>query len=133
MALSEPLRPSLLFWYGQLLMLFKRHTRALEVFRTVARENPRHPQAWTCVAFLLAEPRPVELLFVRQHRIEPRIAAGKLDVAHAHLGQALDGIGNAERRSDVLVAFRVVRFDNDGSAIIAWKLLKSFSKPQLNR
>jgi hypothetical protein len=31
--------------------------------------------------------------------------------------------------SDVLVAFRVVRFDTDGSAIIAWKLLKSFSTP----
>jgi hypothetical protein len=29
MALSEPLRPSLLFWYGQFLMLFKRHSRAL--------------------------------------------------------------------------------------------------------
>ena len=35
--------------------------------------------------------------------------------------------------SDVLVAFRVVRFDTDGSAIIAWKLLKSFSTPQLKR
>ena len=35
--------------------------------------------------------------------------------------------------SDVLVAFRVVRFDNDGSAIIAWKLLKTFSTPQLKR
>lgn len=35
--------------------------------------------------------------------------------------------------SDLLVAFRVVRFDDDGSAIIAWKLLKSFSKPQLKR
>jgi len=30
MALRESLRPSLLFWYGQLLMLFKRHSRALE-------------------------------------------------------------------------------------------------------
>jgi hypothetical protein len=35
--------------------------------------------------------------------------------------------------SDVLAAFRVVRFDSDGSAIIAWKLLKTFSIPQLNR
>ena len=39
------------------------------------------------------------------------------------------GFGN----SDVLAAFRVVRFDNDGSAIIAWKLLKTFSTPQLKR
>ena len=36
-------------------------------------------------------------------------------------------------RSDVLVAFRVVRFDNDGGAIIAWKLLKTFSTPRLKR
>jgi hypothetical protein len=35
--------------------------------------------------------------------------------------------------SDVLVAFRVLRFDSDGSAIIAWKLLKTFSTPQLKR
>ena len=35
--------------------------------------------------------------------------------------------------SDVLAAFRVVRFDSDGSAIIAWKLLKTFSTPQLKR
>jgi len=35
--------------------------------------------------------------------------------------------------SDVLAAFRVARFDNDGSAIIAWKLLKTFSTPQLKR
>ena len=35
--------------------------------------------------------------------------------------------------SDVLVAFRVVRFDSDGSAIISWKLLKSFPTPELKR
>jgi hypothetical protein len=35
--------------------------------------------------------------------------------------------------SDVLAAFRVVRFDSDGSAIIAWKILKTFSTPQLKR
>lgn len=33
--------------------------------------------------------------------------------------------------SDVLVAFRVVRFDTDGSAILVWRLLKSFPVPQL--
>jgi len=32
---------------------------------------------------------------------------------------------------DVLVAFRVTRFDGDRSAIIAWKLLKSYSTPEL--
>ena len=35
--------------------------------------------------------------------------------------------------SDVLVAFKVVRQDTDGSLIIAWKLLKKFPKPELNR
>jgi len=36
-------------------------------------------------------------------------------------------------RSDVLVAFRVVRKDTDGSVIIAWKLLKKYAKPRLVR
>jgi hypothetical protein len=35
--------------------------------------------------------------------------------------------------SDVLVAVRVVRKDVDGSYILAWKLLKSFPKPELAR
>lgn len=35
------------------------------------------------------------------------------------------------RVGDVLVAFRVTRFDADRSAIIAWKLLKSYSTPEL--
>jgi hypothetical protein len=35
--------------------------------------------------------------------------------------------------SDVLVAFRTVRKDSDGSMIIAWKLLKRFPKPELAR
>jgi hypothetical protein len=35
------------------------------------------------------------------------------------------------QQTDVLVAFRVVRVDSDGSAIILWKLLKKFSPPQL--
>lgn len=33
--------------------------------------------------------------------------------------------------SDVLVAFRVVRRESDGSVIIAWKLLKRYSTPKL--
>jgi len=35
--------------------------------------------------------------------------------------------------SDVLVAFRVVRRDTDGSLVIAWKTLKKFSIPHLER
>jgi hypothetical protein len=36
-------------------------------------------------------------------------------------------------RSDVLVAFRVVRKDSDGSVVILWKMLKRFSTPSLLR
>jgi len=36
------------------------------------------------------------------------------------------------RESDVLVVFRAVRQDADGSMILAWKILKKFPKPQLN-
>jgi hypothetical protein len=35
--------------------------------------------------------------------------------------------------SDVLVAFRIVREDTDKSLIIAWKLLKGFPTPRLNK
>ena len=35
--------------------------------------------------------------------------------------------------SDVLVAFKVVRIDSDGSATILWKLLKKFEKPKFVR
>lgn len=35
--------------------------------------------------------------------------------------------------SDVLVAFRVVRKDTDGSLIVAWKMLKEFPVPDLAR
>jgi hypothetical protein len=35
--------------------------------------------------------------------------------------------------SDVLVAFKIVRQDIDGSLVIAWKLLNKFPKPELAR
>ena len=90
-------------------------------------------------AFLLAYNPPNEEAAVRQ---EPRSfgAAGKL----------IDGVAYRNRLpvqvsatyllrsisfgdSDVLVAFKVVRQDSDGSVIIAWKLLKKFPKPELAR
>jgi len=37
------------------------------------------------------------------------------------------------RMSDVLVAFKVVRKDTDGSVILAWKLLKKYPVPTLAR
>jgi hypothetical protein len=36
-------------------------------------------------------------------------------------------------RSDVLVALRIARKDDDGSLIIAWKMLKEFPTPKLSR
>jgi hypothetical protein len=36
-------------------------------------------------------------------------------------------------QSDVLVVFRVVRVDSDGSATIVWKLLKKYGKPSFNK
>ena len=40
----------------------------------------------------------------------------------------------AEGRSmDVLVAFRIIRKDDDDSVIILWKLLKKYPKPELAR
>ena len=41
-----------------------------------------------------------------------------------------DPVRNA-RRTDVLVALRVVRQDADGSVTIAWKLLKKYSAPKI--
>lgn len=35
--------------------------------------------------------------------------------------------------SDVLVAFRVVEIESDGSALIVWKMLKRYSTPQVQR
>jgi hypothetical protein len=36
-------------------------------------------------------------------------------------------------RSDVLVAFRVVRKESDGSVVVLWKMLKRFPTPHLQR
>ncbi|PYS55720.1 MAG: hypothetical protein DMF76_25675 [Acidobacteria bacterium] len=44
---------------------------------------------------------------------------------------ALRGIHYSD--SDVLVAFRIIRKDDDDSVIILWKLLKKYPKPELAR
>jgi hypothetical protein len=36
-------------------------------------------------------------------------------------------------QADILVAFRVIRRDADGSVIVAWKTLKKFPVPRLER
>jgi tetratricopeptide (TPR) repeat protein len=79
-----PLRPSFLFRYGQLLMLLKRRARALEVFRAVARHDPRHAEAWSCAAFLLAQREdyaPAIDAFERACAPQPDEAAAHFNVA----------------------------------------------------
>ena len=49
----------------------------------------------------------------------------------ANTSYVLRSINDSE--TDVLVAFRVVRKDKDGSVIIAWKLLKEFPVPKMVR
>ncbi|HST52580.1 MAG TPA: hypothetical protein VLJ61_11270 [Pyrinomonadaceae bacterium] len=47
-------------------------------------------------------------------------------VGHTYLLRSVD-----YRMSDVLVAFRVVRKDDDGSVVLLWKMLKKFPEPRL--
>jgi hypothetical protein len=37
------------------------------------------------------------------------------------------------READVLVAFKVVRIDSDGSVTLLWKLLKKYKVPNIDR
>lgn len=96
--------------------------------------NTEHPKVKFLAAYsaVLEEP---------QARVEQRRFGG---------GTNIDGVMYSERvraqvkatyivrsinysESDVLVAFRVVRKDTDGSLIIAWKMLKEFPIPDLAR
>jgi hypothetical protein len=97
--------------------------------------SSKHPAA----AFLAAYKPPAEESEVRQ---EARSFQAK--------GKIIDGMTYQRRLrvqmdttyllrsinyddSDVFVAFRVVREDTDGSAIIAWRLLAKYPKPKLTR
>jgi tetratricopeptide (TPR) repeat protein len=109
MALSESLRPSLLFWYGQVLTLLKRHSRALEVFRTVARENPRHQQAWSCIGFLLAEREELQSAI---DAFERALAANAgVDRAWYGLGLSLAQLGRLEEAAGKFEGHRLGRRD----------------------
>jgi hypothetical protein len=96
--------------------------------------NTEHPSVKFLAAYstVLEEP---------QARLEQRRFGG---------GTKIDGVMYSERvraqvkstyivrsinysDSDVLVAFRVIRKDTDGSLIIAWKMLKEFPVPDLAR
>lgn len=94
MAMSHSLRPSLMFWYGQLLTMFKRHSRALAVFRAVTREEPRHQQAWSCIGFLLAER---EELDAAVEAFERAVALNPDDApSHFNIGFILQRLGRHE-------------------------------------
>jgi tetratricopeptide (TPR) repeat protein len=106
MALSESLRPSILFWYGQFLTLLKRHSGALKVFRMVTRENPRHQQAWSCIGFLLAEReefQPAIDAFERALALDAADAPSHFNVAFIlqRIGRHEEAIRRFERTLEV--------------------------------
>ena len=92
-------------------------------------------------------PRVLSLLNYAAAKEEPQ---ARVEQRQLHEGRVLDGATYKRRMplkigtsfllrsinydsTDVLVAFRTVRKDTDGSVIIAWKLLKRFPKPELIR
>ena len=94
--------------------------------------------ATPAVQFLAAHTPPAE---------EPQ---ARIEYAKWNKGELIDGANYGRRlemavnttyllrsvdylKSDILVAFRVVRIDTDGSAIILWKLLKNYPVPKLAR
>ena len=92
-------------------------------------------------------PRVLSLLNYSAAKDEPQ---ARVEQRQVHEGRILDGATYKGRMpvkigttfllrsinydfTDVLVAFRTVRKDTDGSLIIAWKLLKKYRKPELMR
>lgn len=78
------LHPSLLFRYGQLLMLLKRPAPALAAFRAVTRADPRHGRAWSCIGILLAareEFEPAIDAFEHAAALSPAQAAAHFNLA----------------------------------------------------
>jgi hypothetical protein len=91
------------------------------------------------VHFLLSYEPPVELSQARieQRRFNtPGVAVEKelyvrrtpVEIDTTYLLRSIN-----YSTSDVLVAFRPIRKDSDGSVTILWKLLKAFPKPELAR
>jgi hypothetical protein len=64
------------------------------------------------------------------HQAGPRTYRSRLRAVAGHT-YALRSVNY--RQSDVLVAFRLVRKDADGSFVMLWKLLKRYPKPALER
>jgi tetratricopeptide (TPR) repeat protein len=96
------LRPSLLFRYGQLLMLLKRRGGALQAFRAATRADPRHRRAWSAVGILLAareEFPPAIEAFEHALALDPDDAAAHFNVAFLlqRLGRDDEAIPRFER------------------------------------
>ena len=104
--MTGSLRPLLLFWYGQLLSVFKRNAHALQVFREVARGNPGHQQAWSCIGFLLAEREQLEdaaAAFERALALVPHDALSHFNIAYVlqRLGRHEEALARFERTIEV--------------------------------
>jgi tetratricopeptide (TPR) repeat protein len=100
------LHPSLLFRYGQLLMLLKRQARALAAFRAVTRAEPRHRRAWSCIGILLAareEFEPAIDAFEHAVALAPADAAAHFNLAFLlqRAGRHGEAIARFERALEI--------------------------------
>ena len=100
------LHPSLLFRYGQLLMLLKRQARALAAFRAVTRADPRHGRAWSCTGILLAareEFEPAIHAFEHAAALSPAEAAAHFNLAFLlqRAGRHGEAIARFERALEI--------------------------------
>jgi hypothetical protein len=89
-------------------------------------------------------------IIASQHKVPGELPGARVEQRRFGAGTIIDGVNFKDRlpatvnstyilrsinydHTDVLVAFRIVRRDFDGSMIIAWKLLGKYPKPQLAR
>ncbi len=85
MTINASVGLALQYWYARLLTRFRRKARALEVFRAVVRDEPRHQRAWSCIGFLLAENEqfePAAQAFERARALEPRDGPANFNVGY---------------------------------------------------
>jgi len=86
--------------------------------------------------------------FLAEYSVPKQLTDARSEAQRFHQGVPLDGATYKSRvsavvnstyllrsmnwdRSNVLVVFRVVRQDTDGSVIIVWKLLKNYERPKV--
>jgi len=90
------------------------------------------------VAFMASYRPPSEEPAARQHARD--FHPGRLEGSHTYLRNLPAVVGKtyvlrsvSYERVDLLVAFRVVRKDPDGSIVLLWKILREYPVPQLAR